>query len=177
MLPAHPSVPCRGIQALLEQPCFVSDEYRRLCIEGLPVVPGFPGNFPGIPGFGPNGVGPGLNGPGGIGPNGANGQGGIPGLPGMGPGSSSIGNSRVWPVWEQGCSRGLECRSQPDTREQRGCAQGMSWLRGVLGCGTGAGQKLSPQTDPAGLAPVWDISLIPNKERSFPWFPPDLGPL
>ncbi|XP_029819725.1 LOW QUALITY PROTEIN: fibrillin-2 [Manacus vitellinus] len=66
------------------------DEYRRLCIEGLPVVPGFPGNFPGIPGFGPNGVGPGLNGPGGIGPNGANGQGGIPGLPGMGPGSSSI---------------------------------------------------------------------------------------
>ncbi|NWR94476.1 FBN3 protein, partial [Furnarius figulus] len=52
-----------------------SDEYRRLCIEGLPVVPGFPGNFPGIPGFGPNGVGPGLNGPGGIGPNGANGQG------------------------------------------------------------------------------------------------------
>ncbi|KGL72602.1 Fibrillin-2, partial [Tinamus guttatus] len=56
-----------------------SDEYRRLCIEGLPVVPGFPGSFPGIPGFGPNGVGPGINGPGGIGPNGANGQGGIPG--------------------------------------------------------------------------------------------------
>uniref|UniRef100_A0A803VCW3 Fibrillin 3 n=1 Tax=Ficedula albicollis TaxID=59894 RepID=A0A803VCW3_FICAL len=65
-----------------------SDEYRRLCIEGLPVVPGFPGNFPGIPGFNPNGVGPGLNGPGGIGPNGANGQGGIPGLPGMGPGTT-----------------------------------------------------------------------------------------
>ncbi|XP_010072873.1 PREDICTED: fibrillin-2-like, partial [Pterocles gutturalis] len=72
-----------------------SDEYRRLCIEGLPVVPGFPGNFPGIPGFGPNGVGPGLNGPGGIGPNGANGQGGIPGLPGMGPGSSSIGTATL----------------------------------------------------------------------------------
>ncbi|NWT75146.1 FBN2 protein, partial [Prunella himalayana] len=32
-------------------PCFVSDEYRRLCIEGLPVVPGFPGNVPGFPGF------------------------------------------------------------------------------------------------------------------------------
>uniref|UniRef100_A0A8C9EQH9 Fibrillin 3 n=1 Tax=Pavo cristatus TaxID=9049 RepID=A0A8C9EQH9_PAVCR len=72
-----------------------SDEYRRLCIEGLPVVPGFPGSFPGIPGFGPNGVGPGLNGPGGIGPNGANGQGGIPGLPGMGPGSSSIGTATL----------------------------------------------------------------------------------
>ncbi|NXM67572.1 FBN2 protein, partial [Serilophus lunatus] len=72
-----------------------SDEYRRLCIEGLPVVPGFPGNFPGIPGFVPNGVGPGLNGPGGIGPNGANGQGGIPGLPGMGPGSSSIGTATL----------------------------------------------------------------------------------
>lgn len=68
-----------------------SDEYRRLCIEGLPVVPGFPGTFPGIPGFGPNGVGPGISSPGGFGPNGANGQGGIPGLPGMGPGSSSIG--------------------------------------------------------------------------------------
>ncbi|NXD59456.1 FBN2 protein, partial [Corvus moneduloides] len=33
-----------------------SDEYRRLCIEGLPVVPGFPRNFPGIPEFRPNGL-------------------------------------------------------------------------------------------------------------------------
>ncbi|XP_042635965.1 fibrillin-2-like [Catharus ustulatus] len=72
-----------------------SDEYRRLCIEGLPVAPGFPVNFPAIPGFVPNGVGPGLNGPGGIGPNGANGQGGIPGLPGMTPGSSSIGTATL----------------------------------------------------------------------------------
>ncbi|TFK01273.1 type 1 phosphatidylinositol 4,5-bisphosphate 4-phosphatase [Platysternon megacephalum] len=72
-----------------------SDEYRRLCIEGLPAVPGFSGSFPGIPGFGPNGVGPGIGGPGGIGPNGANGQGGIPGLPGMGPGSSSIGTATL----------------------------------------------------------------------------------
>lgn len=70
---------------------FLADEYRWLCIEGLPVVPGFPGTFPGLPSFGPNGVGPGISGPGGFGPNGANGQGGIPGLPGTGPGSSSIG--------------------------------------------------------------------------------------
>ncbi|KAK9408909.1 fibrillin-3 [Crotalus adamanteus] len=72
-----------------------ADEYRWLCIEGLPVIPGFPGNFPGLPSFGPNGVGPGISGPGSFGPNGANGQGGIPGLPGTGPGSSSIGTATL----------------------------------------------------------------------------------
>ncbi|XP_062816685.1 fibrillin-2 isoform X2 [Anolis carolinensis] len=76
-----------------------SDEFRRLCVEGLPAAPGFPiSSFPGLlPGFGPNGAGPGVSSafPAGFGPNGANGQGGLPGLPGLGPGSSSIGTATL----------------------------------------------------------------------------------
>ncbi|CAJ0933892.1 unnamed protein product [Ranitomeya imitator] len=62
------------------------DEYRRLCIESLPLGPAYPGTYPGN---GPGLVGPGVNG--GTGPNifgpigtGPNGQGPISGLPSVG---------------------------------------------------------------------------------------------
>ncbi|XP_068954872.1 fibrillin-3 isoform X1 [Petaurus breviceps papuanus] len=72
-----------------------SDEFRRLCVEGPPVLPAYPGHFPGLPGFGPNGLGPGLTGPARHGPHGTNGQGSLPSLPGLGPGSSSIGTATL----------------------------------------------------------------------------------
>uniref|UniRef100_A0A4X2ME62 Fibrillin 3 n=1 Tax=Vombatus ursinus TaxID=29139 RepID=A0A4X2ME62_VOMUR len=65
-----------------------SDEFRRLCVEGPPMLPAYPGHFPGLPGFGPNGLGPGLTGPARHGPHGTNGQGALPSLPGLGPGTS-----------------------------------------------------------------------------------------
>ncbi|XP_032164959.1 fibrillin-3 isoform X8 [Mustela erminea] len=69
------------------EPCPLrgSDEFQRLCVQGLPLLPSYPGPLPGLPGFGSNGVGPGL-GPGRHSPHGSSGR----GVPSLGLGNAHI---------------------------------------------------------------------------------------
>ncbi|XP_025772212.1 fibrillin-3 [Puma concolor] len=67
-----------------------SDEFQRLCVQGLPLLPSYPGPFPGLPGFGSNGMGPGL-GPAWHSPHGSNGR----GVPGLGLGNAHIGTATL----------------------------------------------------------------------------------
>lgn len=73
------------------KPCFLADEFQRLCVQGLPLLPpSYPGPFPGLPGFGSNGVGPGP-GPARHSPHGSNGR----GVPSLG-----IGNAHIGEAWD-----------------------------------------------------------------------------
>ncbi|KAF3829509.1 hypothetical protein GH733_003773 [Mirounga leonina] len=74
------------------EPCPLrgSDEFQRLCVQGLPLLPSYPGPFPGLPGFGSNGVGPGL-GPARHSPHGSSGR----GVPSLGLGNAHIGTATL----------------------------------------------------------------------------------
>uniref|UniRef100_A0A452UGX3 Fibrillin 3 n=1 Tax=Ursus maritimus TaxID=29073 RepID=A0A452UGX3_URSMA len=74
------------------EPCPLrgSDEFQRLCAQGLPLLPSYPGPFPGLPGFGSNGVGPGL-GPARHSTHGSSGR----GVPSLGIGSAHIGTATL----------------------------------------------------------------------------------
>ncbi|XP_025841448.2 fibrillin-3 isoform X4 [Vulpes vulpes] len=75
------------------EPCPLrgSDEFQRLCVQGLPLLPpSYPGPFPGLPGFGSNGVGPGP-GPARHSPHGSNGR----GVPSLGIGNAHIGTATL----------------------------------------------------------------------------------
>lgn len=96
-----PRPPCRG-GALGHnrgpdlKPCFFADEFQRLCVQGLPLLPSYPGPLPRLPGFGSNGVGPGL----GLGrhsPHGSSGR----GVPSLG-----LGNAHIGEAWDLG--RGIQ---------------------------------------------------------------------
>ncbi|XP_058393999.1 fibrillin-3 [Diceros bicornis minor] len=67
-----------------------SDEFQRLCAQGLPLLPSYPGPFPGLPGFGSNGAGPGL-GPARHSPHGSSGR----GVPSLGLGDANIGTATL----------------------------------------------------------------------------------
>ncbi|KAL4828772.1 hypothetical protein H8958_016760, partial [Nasalis larvatus] len=67
-----------------------SNEFQQLCAQGLPLLPGHPGLFPGLLGFGSNGMGPRL-GPARLNPHGSDGR----GVPSLGPGNSNIGTATL----------------------------------------------------------------------------------
>lgn len=93
-----PRAPCRGGALGRDRGpglklCFLADEFQRLCVQGLPLLPSYPGPFPGLPGFGSNGVGPGL-GPARHSTHGSSGR----GVPSLGVGSAHIGEA--WDLGE-----------------------------------------------------------------------------
>nr|XP_054395512.1 fibrillin-3 isoform X14 [Pongo abelii] len=67
-----------------------SNEFQQLCAQGLPLLPGHPGLFPGLLGFGSNGMGPPL-GPARLNPHGSDTR----GIPSLGPGNSNIGTATL----------------------------------------------------------------------------------
>uniref|UniRef100_A0A2K6DVG1 Fibrillin 3 n=1 Tax=Macaca nemestrina TaxID=9545 RepID=A0A2K6DVG1_MACNE len=67
-----------------------SNEFQQLCTQGLPLLPGHPGLFPGLLGFGSNGMGPRL-GPARFNPHGSDGR----GVPSLGPGNSNNGTATL----------------------------------------------------------------------------------
>lgn len=114
-----PRPPCRGWALGHDRgpdlkPCFFADEFQRLCVQGLPLLPSYPGPFPGLPGFGSNGVGPGL-GQGRHSPHASSGR----GVPSLG-----LGNVHIGEAWDLG--RGIQ-----DLREWVPASEGRSALWGL----------------------------------------------
>ncbi|ELK08077.1 Fibrillin-3 [Pteropus alecto] len=76
---------------LLLKACFLADEFQRLCAQRLPLLPSYPGPFPGLPGFGSSGsAGPGR-GPARHSSPGASGR----GVPSLGLGDTNIGTATL----------------------------------------------------------------------------------
>lgn len=84
--------------------CFLTDEFQRLCAQGLPPLPSYPGPFPGLPGFGSSGgVGPGL----GLARHSSHGSTGR-GVPSLGVGDTNIGETWDGSTGVQDLGEGLQ---------------------------------------------------------------------